>query len=146
MQKGGTPEKVEISQNSEDILAVNTTNIIADEFVQSIVGEDLKDSFSKPNERQFNNVPTRDYVQTLTEEENGTMTGADAFNENFAELRKWADTSSAKYGLLVVRRERRAGRLGNAIKVGRGNCSLINLMVTWNRANALDLRIGAGFE
>lgn len=45
----------------------------------------------------------------------GTTT--DKFEETFAELRKWADTYSPKYLLLTAKREKRAGRLGSALKV-----------------------------
>lgn len=41
----------------------------------------------------------------------------DAFEETYAELRKWADVTSPKFLLLAVKRERRAGRLGSAVKV-----------------------------
>jgi len=41
----------------------------------------------------------------------------DHFEETFAELRKWADVNSPKYLLLTVKREKRAGRLGSALKV-----------------------------
>ncbi|MCH7990350.1 MAG: tripeptidyl peptidase II, partial [Planctomycetes bacterium] len=40
-----------------------------------------------------------------------------AFEANFAELRKWVDTTDQKYFLLHVRRERRKGRYGNALKL-----------------------------
>jgi len=40
-----------------------------------------------------------------------------AFESNFAELRKWADTTEEKYFLLHVRRERRKGRYGNALSL-----------------------------
>lgn len=42
---------------------------------------------------------------------------ADLFEQNFKELRKWVDVKSYKYGLLLVLRERRCGRLGTALKV-----------------------------
>lgn len=42
----------------------------------------------------------------------------DLFEENFKELKKWADVKSSKYGLLSVIRERQSGRLGTALKVG----------------------------
>lgn len=41
----------------------------------------------------------------------------DKFEETYAELRKWADTNMPKYLLLTVKREKRAGRLGSALKV-----------------------------
>lgn len=41
----------------------------------------------------------------------------DSFEETYAELRKWADVTSPKYLLLAVKREKRAGRLGSALKV-----------------------------
>lgn len=41
----------------------------------------------------------------------------DLFEENFKELKKWVDVKSAKYGILLVKRERRAQRLGTALKV-----------------------------
>jgi len=41
----------------------------------------------------------------------------DLFEENFKELKKWVDVKSAKYGILLVTRERRAQRLGTALKV-----------------------------
>lgn len=41
----------------------------------------------------------------------------DRFEETYLELRKWVDISSTKYSLLTVIRERRAGRLGTAMKV-----------------------------
>ena len=41
----------------------------------------------------------------------------DMFEETYAELRKWADVNSPKYLLLTVKREKRAGRLGSALKV-----------------------------
>ncbi|XP_024379679.1 tripeptidyl-peptidase 2 isoform X4 [Physcomitrium patens] len=40
----------------------------------------------------------------------------DELEQTFAELRKWADTSSSKYLLLTVKREKRVGRLGSALK------------------------------
>ncbi|KAL3696139.1 hypothetical protein R1sor_010215 [Riccia sorocarpa] len=40
----------------------------------------------------------------------------DEFEEDFKELRKWVDVASPKYSLLSVKREKRAGRLGTAIK------------------------------
>jgi tripeptidyl-peptidase-2 len=40
-----------------------------------------------------------------------------AFEANFTELRKWVDTTDQKYFLLHVRRERRKGRYGNALKL-----------------------------
>ncbi|KAK7380315.1 hypothetical protein VNO78_32823 [Psophocarpus tetragonolobus] len=42
---------------------------------------------------------------------------ADLFEENFKELKKWVDVKSTKYGILLVTRERRAKRLGTALKV-----------------------------
>lgn len=42
---------------------------------------------------------------------------ADLFEQNFKELRKWVDVESYKFGLLLVLRERRCGRLGTALKV-----------------------------
>lgn len=44
----------------------------------------------------------------------------DRFEETYLELRKWVDISSTKYSLLTVIRERRAGRLGTAMKVQKG--------------------------
>jgi hypothetical protein len=44
----------------------------------------------------------------------------DKFEETYAELRKWADVNSPKYLLLTVKREKRAGRLGSALKVRSG--------------------------
>ncbi|XP_027359339.1 tripeptidyl-peptidase 2-like isoform X3 [Abrus precatorius] len=41
----------------------------------------------------------------------------DLFEENFKELKKWVDVKSTKYGTLLVTRERRAQRLGTALKV-----------------------------
>ena len=41
----------------------------------------------------------------------------DLFEDNFKELQKWVDTKSSKYGILLVVRERRRGRLGAALKV-----------------------------
>lgn len=41
----------------------------------------------------------------------------DLFEENFKELKKWADIKSSKYGTLLVMRERRCGRFGTALKV-----------------------------
>ncbi|CAI9092237.1 OLC1v1027429C3 [Oldenlandia corymbosa var. corymbosa] len=41
----------------------------------------------------------------------------DPFEENFKELKKWADVKSSKYGILSVMRERRGRRLGTALKV-----------------------------
>ncbi|KAL2334720.1 hypothetical protein Fmac_015933 [Flemingia macrophylla] len=41
----------------------------------------------------------------------------DLFEENFKELKKWVDVKSTKYGILLVTRERRAQRLGTALKV-----------------------------
>ncbi|XP_027923096.1 tripeptidyl-peptidase 2-like isoform X1 [Vigna unguiculata] len=41
----------------------------------------------------------------------------DLFEENFKELKKWVDVKSPKYGILLVTRERRAQRLGTALKV-----------------------------
>ena len=42
---------------------------------------------------------------------------SDLFDDNFKELKKWADVKSSKYGTLFVIHERRHGRLGNALKV-----------------------------
>ena len=42
---------------------------------------------------------------------------AQAFEANFAELRKWVDTTDEKYALLQVRRDRRKERFGNALKL-----------------------------
>ena len=39
-----------------------------------------------------------------------------AFEDNFAELQKWADTTEEKYVLLHIRRDRRKQRFGNALK------------------------------
>ncbi|MCH7870153.1 MAG: S8 family serine peptidase [Planctomycetes bacterium] len=39
------------------------------------------------------------------------------FERTFAELRKWVDTTDDKYVLLHIRREKRHGRLGNAIEL-----------------------------
>ncbi|KAK7315056.1 hypothetical protein VNO77_33588 [Canavalia gladiata] len=41
----------------------------------------------------------------------------DLFEENFKELKKWVEVKSPKYGILLVIRERRAERLGTALKV-----------------------------
>ncbi|KAJ0970189.1 hypothetical protein J5N97_023066 [Dioscorea zingiberensis] len=41
----------------------------------------------------------------------------DLFEENFKEIKKWVDVKSSKYGMLVVVRERRCGKLGTALKV-----------------------------
>lgn len=43
----------------------------------------------------------------------------DKFEENYAELRKWADINSPKFLMLTVKREKRAGRLGTALKVSK---------------------------
>ncbi|KAI4351727.1 hypothetical protein L6164_006053 [Bauhinia variegata] len=40
----------------------------------------------------------------------------DLFEENYAELKKWVDVKSTKYGTLLVARERRCQRLGTALK------------------------------
>jgi tripeptidyl-peptidase-2 len=40
-----------------------------------------------------------------------------AFSSNFAELEKWVDTTDAKYVLLRVRRDRRRGHFGQAVKL-----------------------------
>ncbi|XLS59716.1 hypothetical protein HN51_009471, partial [Arachis hypogaea] len=40
----------------------------------------------------------------------------DLFEENFRELKKWVDVKSPKYGILLVTREKRAQRLGTALK------------------------------
>ncbi|MCH2124065.1 MAG: S8 family serine peptidase [Pirellulaceae bacterium] len=42
---------------------------------------------------------------------------ATVFEENFAQLQLWVDTSDEKYFLLEVRRERRSQRFGNALKL-----------------------------
>ncbi|PHT87251.1 hypothetical protein T459_09357 [Capsicum annuum] len=42
---------------------------------------------------------------------------SDMFEENFKELKKWADLKSSKYGILSVLRERHHERLGTALKV-----------------------------
>ncbi|XVE58530.1 hypothetical protein DITRI_Ditri04bG0176600 [Diplodiscus trichospermus] len=47
----------------------------------------------------------------------GSDIQSDLFEENFKELAKWVDLKSSKYGTLFVLRERRGGRLGNALKV-----------------------------
>ena len=39
------------------------------------------------------------------------------FERTFAELRKWVDTTDDKYVLLHIRREKRHGRLGNALEL-----------------------------
>ena len=39
------------------------------------------------------------------------------FEENFAKLRLWGDTTDRKYVLLHIRRERRKGRYGKALKL-----------------------------
>ncbi|GER46667.1 tripeptidyl-peptidase [Striga asiatica] len=41
----------------------------------------------------------------------------DLFEQNFKELKKWADVKSSRYGTLFVIHEKRKGRLGNALKV-----------------------------
>ncbi|ONK71943.1 uncharacterized protein A4U43_C04F14000 [Asparagus officinalis] len=41
---------------------------------------------------------------------------SDQFEENFKEIKKWVDIKSPKYGMLLVVRERRNGRLGMALK------------------------------
>lgn len=52
------------------------------------------------------------------EESSAILSGqADQFEENFKELKKWVDTKSPKYCMLLVVRERRNGRLGMALKV-----------------------------
>lgn len=64
-------------------------------------------------------VPRTDF-STPPEEPQGSnppAPPADKFEENYAELRKWADMSSPKYLMLTVKREKRAGRLGSAVKV-----------------------------
>lgn len=64
-------------------------------------------------------VPKTDF-STLPEEPQGSnppAPSADKFEETYAELRKWADISSPKYLMLTVEREKRAGRLGSALKV-----------------------------
>ncbi|GJP41683.1 hypothetical protein CLOM_g1324 [Closterium sp. NIES-68] len=43
--------------------------------------------------------------------------GGDAFEETYQELRKWADVSQAKYGMLGIMRERRANRPALALKI-----------------------------
>ncbi|GAB2222014.1 hypothetical protein Drorol1_Dr00013211 [Drosera rotundifolia] len=60
--------------------------------------------------------------ETRTDKVNGEESGEpvvkdDLFEENFKELRKWADVKSSKYGTLSVIRERRSGRVGTALKV-----------------------------
>ncbi|KAL1319371.1 tripeptidyl-peptidase 2 isoform X1 [Arachis ipaensis] len=40
----------------------------------------------------------------------------DLFEENFRELKKWVDVKTPKYGILLVTREKRAQRLGTALK------------------------------
>lgn len=64
-------------------------------------------------------VPKTDFP-TPPEEPQGSNPSAppaDKFEETYAELRKWADMSSPKYLMLTVKREKRAGRLGSAVKV-----------------------------
>jgi hypothetical protein len=53
------------------------------------------------------------------DQENGQVPAkqSDEVEETYAELRKWADTGSPKYLMLSVRREKRAGYLGKALKV-----------------------------
>ncbi|XP_045813598.1 tripeptidyl-peptidase 2-like isoform X2 [Trifolium pratense] len=41
----------------------------------------------------------------------------DLFDENFKELKKWVDVKCTKYGILLVKHERRSQRLGIALKV-----------------------------
>ncbi|KAK7270859.1 hypothetical protein RJT34_26343 [Clitoria ternatea] len=55
-------------------------------------------------------------ASTEGEKEDGGSHG-DAFEENFKELKKWVDVKSTKYGILLVTREKRAQRLGTALKV-----------------------------
>ncbi|CAI5460083.1 unnamed protein product [Closterium sp. Yama58-4] len=47
----------------------------------------------------------------------GGGNGGDAFEETYAELRKWADVSQSKYGMLGIMRERRANRPALALKI-----------------------------
>lgn len=54
----------------------------------------------------------------------------DELEQTFAELRKWADTSSSKYLLLTVKREKRVGRLGSALKVS--NFSTFEWMICFS--------------
>ncbi|PKA45566.1 tripeptidyl-peptidase II [Apostasia shenzhenica] len=42
---------------------------------------------------------------------------SDPFEENYKELKKWVDVKSSKYCMLMIVRERRNQRLGNALKV-----------------------------
>jgi len=49
----------------------------------------------------------------------------DLFEENFKELKKWVDVKSPKYGILLVTRERRAQRLGTALKVFFASLALV---------------------
>ncbi|XP_077225985.1 tripeptidyl peptidase ii [Tasmannia lanceolata] len=42
---------------------------------------------------------------------------SDLFEANFKELLKWVDVKPSKYGMLLLLRERRCGRLGTALKV-----------------------------
>ncbi|GAU32394.1 hypothetical protein TSUD_44370 [Trifolium subterraneum] len=41
----------------------------------------------------------------------------DLFDENFKELKKWVDVKCTKYGILLVKHERRSQRVGTALKV-----------------------------
>ncbi|KAF0915843.1 hypothetical protein E2562_039168 [Oryza meyeriana var. granulata] len=130
VQKATSDDK--ISHQKEVIAA-------ADEVVDSIDKEDLAKSLSlKPDpedeEAQKNKKKmeeTRDQladalyqkglalaeIESLKTDGSTEASAKDAFEENYKELIKWVDAKSTKYGSLTVLRERRYGRLGNALKV-----------------------------
>ncbi|XP_019453181.1 PREDICTED: tripeptidyl-peptidase 2-like isoform X1 [Lupinus angustifolius] len=56
-------------------------------------------------------------VDKTDDQSKGDGSKPDGFEENFKELKKWVDVKSPKYGILLVTRERRSGRLGTALKV-----------------------------
>ncbi|KAF8379520.1 hypothetical protein HHK36_028958 [Tetracentron sinense] len=62
-------------------------------------------------------VSTNDLDRAADEPVRDSVTQPDLFEENFKELKKWVDVKSSKYGMLLVIRERRCGRLGTALKV-----------------------------
>jgi hypothetical protein len=122
-KKRSLPSEYLQTSTSNSLVAASDPSVHAD-LDQSVgnTDEGRSKKTAKPSPEGVNERGVKlTGVNSTSEEESGTSE-VDAFEENFRELRKWVDTTLAKHALLVSKREKRAGRLGHALKVGTPVC------------------------
>eukprot|EP00250_Pteridium_aquilinum_P012313 c20649_g1_i1 orf=679-4899(-) len=92
-----------------------------DSIVELILKEEIKGCDSTEGKTETLSSEPSSTDPSVQEEDTGSADESgpqdNRFEETYRELRKWVDISSTKYSLLTVIHEKRAGRLGTAIKV-----------------------------